>query len=197
MGQHKLLMEWRGRTVIEAVLDTWCECPLAEVVVVVRQDDLALQKVLSRAGGRVHVVLAQSPPRDMKASLVLGFESIESRHAITDCDYCFVAPADLVEFKCDVIERMVRETEHVSGVPVMVPMFGSKAGHPILLSWPVVRQVATLDEDAGLDQLVKRLPPHAVHFSPADYRKDFDTPSEYAAMVVRFGAGSSEIDTSS
>ncbi|MEZ6078052.1 MAG: NTP transferase domain-containing protein [Pirellulaceae bacterium] len=48
MGQSKLLLPWRGTTVIEHVIEAWLRSRVTQVVVVARRDDLELTRRVAR-----------------------------------------------------------------------------------------------------------------------------------------------------
>lgn len=179
MGQPKLLLPWGDWTVIDQVLYAWLSSDVDQVVVVVREDDRDLRSACSR--WPVHLVKPIEAPREMKDSVRIGMTFLEHHWQPASDDRCFIAPADLPGLSSDVINRLI-ETDAGPSTAV-IPRFGDRQGHPILLPWPVLQQIDDLSETQGVNQIVDQNPQRVVDFSAADYFQDIDTPEEYRELL--------------
>ena len=119
----------------------------------------------------------------MKASVQIGLRHIESQFHPSAGDRCFVAPADLPTLSASIIDRMIDTPSPAT--TIVVPQFGDKHGHPILLPWPMTQEVFALAEDEGINKLVDRHRKLTVDFAPEDVVKDVDTPQQYEAARER------------
>lgn len=174
MGQPKLLLPFRDGLLIDRVLRAWTSSPVDETVVVVRSSDTDLKQACE--AWPVHVVSARHDPPDMKASVLIGRQFIAETLAPEPIDHCFVAPADLPGLTPDLIGRLVALRTLSS---VVVPVFGERDGHPILLPWTWTEEISHLRPDHGINQLINRKPRTALRLPHSDRIVDMDTPDDY------------------
>jgi len=175
MGKPKLLLPWQGKTVMDHVLQVWTTSDVTETVVVIRRDDVELQRVCAR--WPVAIVQPSEAPADMKASVQAGLRFLEQHHEPSATDHCFIAPADLPTLQQGIIPPLLAAPKDPNHL--IVPQFGGKQGHPVLLPWPLTSEIHTLAADQGVDTLVARHPQTIVPFPAADRVTDVDTPAEY------------------
>ncbi|MEO8269480.1 MAG: nucleotidyltransferase family protein [Aureliella sp.] len=183
MGQSKLLLPWRGTSVIEQVIDAWLRSRVTKVVVVARRDDVELTTRL--ASFPVDLMTPDVDPMDMKASIQIGIENLNRTANPRASDGCFVAPADLPKLNAVVIDGLIDAWDSLtdSQRPVVVPYFAKQRGHPALLPWSLLAQVHSLGEQQGVNALVDQHPQHVVEFSIAQRIDDIDTMEDYLRLV--------------
>ena len=175
MGRPKLLLPWGDGLLIDRVLDAWTSSQVSDVVVVIRKDDSALTEACQ--GRSIRVVHPSIDPADMKESIQNGLRAIEANCQPTRQDRCFIAPADLPTLTTPIIDRLIETAANRS--TIVVPQFGDKQGHPALLPWPMTKEIFELDQESGVDRVVKRHPKQSVAFPAGDLVMDVDTPQEY------------------
>jgi molybdenum cofactor cytidylyltransferase len=175
MGQPKLLLPWRNGKLIDQVLKAWTSSRVDHVVVVVRRDDPELSRACERWS--VSIVQPEDPPGDMKASIGIGLRHLESQFQPTANDRCFIAPADLPTLTSKTINRLI-DTESDSST-IVVPRFGDRQGHPVLLPWEITSEIFQLADDEGVDRVIQRHQKTAVPFATEEAINDVDTPDEY------------------
>jgi CTP:molybdopterin cytidylyltransferase MocA len=127
MGQPKLLLPWRGSTVLENVLKTWSASRVGRVVLVVHPDDAEILRLGAAAGA--HVVQPQTPPEEMKVSVQLALDYI-SHFEPTETDAWLLAPADMPTLATALKWRR------------SAPMRGSTRSYPGT-TWPMSKQPPT------------------------------------------------------
>ena len=184
MGEPKLLLPWGEHRVIDQVLMSWTQSVVDEVVLVVRKKDTALRLACEK--WPVTVVTPLLDPEDMKASVIAGLQWLQQHSNPSECDGCFVCPADVPGISPELIDCLMacyrrREAEATDELcpPLVVPRFGDRQGHPSLFSWMTTREIPSLPEKVGLNHLVEQLTKRYVEF-PAEARlPDMDTPQEY------------------
>lgn len=209
MGQPKLLLPWpkgnsksiekatqqdspasildatsASQTVIDRVLEAWTTSQVIETIVVVRNDDSALRDACNR--WPVTVVHPPTTTHDMKGSVCVGLQFLIDKGVLTGQARCFIAPADLPELKPQVIDRLIEA--QTDARMILIPRFGrsletSVTGHPVLLPWEFTNEILTLGPQEGVNTVVKRHPQEFVLLPPELTVKDFDTPSEYHAIL--------------
>lgn len=152
MQKAKLLLPWQGKPLIDHVLASWRASLVRATAVVIRPDDNELAAVVERAG--VLVVRPPLPPPDMRASVSFGLGEIRRLFDPQAYDAWLVAPADLPRLSAQVIDRLV--TEHVAQPDAaLVPVAGSRRGHPVLFPWHWIARVRHLEPDEGLNALLR------------------------------------------
>ncbi|MCC7335065.1 MAG: nucleotidyltransferase family protein [Pirellulaceae bacterium] len=191
MGQSKLLLPWRGTTVIEHVIEAWLRSRVTQVVVVARRDDLELTRRVARQP--VVLVTPEQDPLDMKASIQHGIEYLTRTANPRASDGCFIAPADLPRLSAAVIDRLIdaRAALSDSMCPVVLPYFGGQRGHPGLLPWSLLMQVPKLSDRQGVNALVDQHSQFNVLFDFGEYIGDIDTMEDYQRLLDEETRGSS------
>lgn len=186
MGAPKLLLPWKGSTVIECVLDAWGRSGVQSVVVVIRASDRLLAERIR--GDQVECVAAEPAPRDMKASILLGLDRLQSRFAPDSTDAVLIAPGDLPELSPQLLER-VRTSYAPADGKIVVPTILGKRGHPVLFPWRLLEAAKSLAEEEGINVLLERYASLEVSCDDLASRRvwrDLDTPQDYEAGLRDF-----------
>ena len=179
MGCQKLLLPWGNARVVDRVLSVWTRSRVDEVLIVVRNDDRELREAC--ADWPVRVVIPEVDPPDMKASIQSALETLKE-DAPDERDHCLIAPADLPTLSVDLIDSLIEATRDEDRI--LVPRFGGRQGHPIVVPWAMHARIASLAENEGLNTLVDQCGPRMIDF-PASLRPtDIDTPQEYEQLRV-------------
>jgi len=182
MGTPKLLLPWRGATVLEAVIRAWQASRVSEIVVVAHPEDQQLHKLV--VSTEADLLVADPPPADMKASVAAGLKRIEERFDPRWHDVWLVAPADMPQLSPAVIDKLLasHDRHHPS---ILIPVHRTKRGHPALFPWPLALELKDLPVDEGVNGLQNRHPVRTVACSPAALSPDIDTPEDYRRLRNR------------
>ncbi|MGE3315120.1 MAG: NTP transferase domain-containing protein [Planctomycetaceae bacterium] len=188
MGRAKLLLPLEGRSVIARLLDALGGDPIEARVVVVRPGDDALCKEAEGAGATV--VVPQSPPPDMRASVKHAIDFIACNFGPTDADSWLLVPADHPVLERAIVRSIV-DTCQRSDAKIVVPTFQGRSGHPTLFRWELAREVENVPPDRGLDWLLEK---HAgdvqrIELANEAILCDLDTPEQYERLKERFREG--------
>jgi len=183
MGQPKLLMQWhRNHTIIDAALDAWQKSQISRVIVVIRADDIELQKQCQKHD--VQIVLPDVAPPQMKDSVLAALTWIETSCSPTADDVWLLAPADMPRLSSRVVNQLLNE--HDPRAPaILKPTFAGRHGHPILFPWPLASEAKLLPADVGLDALTRRHEVRIVNCEEASILDDLNTPAEYDVLRKR------------
>lgn len=179
MGTPKLLLPWRGKAIIEQVIDTWQAGGATEVLTVVRADDNELAALARQRGATV--VVADPPPIDMKASVRTGLAFVAKHFQPTFGDVWLTAPADLPLLSADVIRRLLRERQAATPA-VLVACHQGRHGHPVLFPWSYAARLEDLAADEGLNRLVELAQPALIECGESAICADLDTPADYERL---------------
>jgi molybdenum cofactor cytidylyltransferase len=176
---HKLLLPWKGKTVIDQVLQAWTQSTVDRVVVVVRGDNTELQTIVGRWPA-VDVLVPNEQPDDMKRSIQLGLDWVADHCEPAAADRWITAPADLPTLSTPLIDRLI-ESGRASD-QILAPRFGGRSGHPVCFPWALVPEVFRLGASEGLNRLLAE---HAVRWldlAADEHPRDLDTPSDYLRL---------------
>jgi molybdenum cofactor cytidylyltransferase len=176
MGRAKLLLPWRGATVIERVLAAWLEGGVARRVVVTHRDDVELAQVARAAGAEV--VTPEIPPPEMKASIRAALDYLAERDHPGPNAMWLLAPADMPGLSPGVIRALLKAASQHPGA-ILVPAHHGRRGHPVLFRWPMAAPVETLADDQGVNELLKRFPTVEIPVDDGGGFEDLDTPEDY------------------
>lgn len=182
MGSPKLLLAWKGKTIIEHVIGAWLASRVTRVVVVVRPDDVELASVVRRLGVDL-VVPGQAPP-EMKDSVRFALAHIESLYSPLPTDVWLLAPADMPRLSPPIIDRLFSEHRPESPA-ILIPEVSGKRGHPVLFPWSLAAEARQLPEGEGLNALAARHSPRLVPCEDATILEDLDTPADYRRLNSR------------
>ncbi len=182
MGRPKLLLPYRGTTVIGSVLQTLSIPSITGTYVVVRADDLALRQEVEIHHGQV-VSPAVNPP-DMRASVEFALQHIATQHEPTDDDGWLLIPADHPLLSPALLAELLTVWD-VQRPEILVPTYLGRRGHPTLFRWSTVRALADIPADRGLNWLLDRFADRVLDW-PCDHpeaTQDLDTPEDYERLL--------------
>ena len=183
MGTDKLTLPWHGATILETVVSAWQQSPVDEIGVVVPESRLDLQDLLKDSG--VKIILAETRPADMRGTVQLGVNYIRDRYQPGPDDAWLIAPADMPTLSPETIAKVILSYTAHPG-QIVVPIRGSKRGHPALFPWRLARQVEKLPADRGLDALLELQKPVEIIVNHLGH--DANTPEELEKLREEFGA---------
>ena len=186
MGTPKLLLPLQGRPLILHTIEAWRRSRIDQVVVVVRPGDTGLAEVVCSANAVL--VVPESPPPDMKASIRAALVRIERDLAPQAQDAFLVAPADMPRLSPLVIDRLMDQHFSSDQASILVPTIAGRCGHPVLFPWPCADDVHRLPADAGLNTLVEQSTPRLIPcedlISTGEYPfADIDTPEDFRRVT--------------
>lgn len=115
------------------------------------------------------------------------------RSAAEDTEWFVIALGDQPSLRPQTVERLLRaarEEPADSGngaASIVVPSYGGRRGHPLLLHARHREEIAALPPEAGLRELLRRHPQAIRHVTLDDERvlEDMDTPEEYRRQLAR------------
>lgn len=187
MGRAKALIDFRGRTFLESVLETLAAGGCAGSVVVLGHDPDTI-----RAGARLglrpdtHVVVNPDWEQGQFTSVQAGIRAVAAAAASAATSAatagpvaCVVALVDQPHIPASVIRALI-ETFIATRAPIVRPTHAGRGGHPVLLSAALFKQILTLPTTATLYDVMQR---HAtgrvdVPVESEAVRQDVDSPRD-------------------
>lgn len=182
MGRPKLLLPYRGTTVIGSLLATLATPRLTGCCVVVRAEDHTLQQEVLRHGGTV-LSPTEDPP-DMRASVEFALQHIVTQYHPDDDDGWLLIPADHPWLSSALLADLLAVWD-ARRPDILVPTYHGRRGHPTLFRWSTVRALTEIPADYGLNWLLKQYADQVWDW-PCEYPEailDLDTPEDYERLL--------------
>jgi CTP:molybdopterin cytidylyltransferase MocA len=172
MGSEKALLPFGGVTVLETVLMRLAEAGVMGPIVVLRpQMTEAAAPLALRRGARL--VVNADPKAEMLDSIRLGLAAITG-----DPDGILIWPVDCPSVSAGTLRALAHEAARDRAV---IPVYGGRRGHPVLLGAGLLADVAAIGPGQGLSALWRRRPEVLAQVEVADagVLLDLDTPEDY------------------
>lgn len=130
-------------------------------------------------------------PRYLEGMLTSVQEGMVS--APTDTEWFVIALGDQPSLRAETVARLLRTAREEAAdggnerPTIVVPSYGGRRGHPLLISAAHREEIGALPEEGGLRELLRRHPEAIQHVTLDDERvlEDMDTPEEYQRQVER------------
>lgn len=180
MGTTKQLLPFRGKTILECVVDNALASSLHQVVVVLgHQADLLMPLLKNRA---VHVVINNDYRRGQSSSLKAGLRALTEQ---TGAALFMLGDQPLVT--PETINRILEAYRH-SPAPVVLPVFDGKRGNPVLFSRETFQKMQLLGDDCGARPLFEEYAGRIVTVPVEDgsIHFDVDTEADYRRLLECF-----------
>ena len=173
MGSPKMLLPWKGKSIIEQVVENVLSSDVSRVVLVLGAVSDGIKSVTSR----YNVVHCYNEDfrRGMLSSVKCGFRALPE-----DCTAVVVMPGDQPMIGSVVINRVIAAWME-SGKGIVMPAYRGRRGHPLLIDSRYREEVMSLPEDEGLRALAARNPEDVLEAETDDpsVLRDIDTRDDY------------------
>jgi molybdenum cofactor cytidylyltransferase len=177
MGRPKLLLPWRGSTVIGHLISQWHELGATQIAVVLRPDDSALATELDRLNfSKQDRIINPQPERGMFSSIVCAANWQGWR---SDISHWAIALGDQPHLQTETLQRLL-EISAQNPDSICQPAFGGHTAHPVILPRAVFDTMKNSPERT-LKDFLKLTHDHCVQHIINDpgLSLDLDTPEDY------------------
>ncbi len=174
MGAFKLTLPWRGATVVGQVVRTLAPFGLAEIVVVTGHRREEVAAALAEQAVRC-VFNPDFASGDMLSSIQTGFSAVSA-----SSDAVLVCLGDQPQMEAATVWAVLEEGARTNWNRVVIPSYHMRAGHPILIPYPLRLQIMNTTESL---RAVLRANANLVDYLVVDtptVLADLDTPEDYA-----------------
>jgi len=186
MGKPKLLLPWRGTTVIGHLLSQWQELGAAQIAVVLRANDSALAAELDRLDfPKSDRIENPQPERGMFSSIVCAADW--NGWPAEVFNWAMVL-GDQPHLKTETLRRLLKfSTQHQEAI--CQPVFGGRTGHPVILPRTAFMELKSSGAATGaatLKDFLKLVACRRVQLVINDpgLTLDMDTPEDYKRLTV-------------
>jgi len=183
MGRPKPLLDVAGTPLLARVIAALAEGGVGVVVVVAppscRVESAEIARIARQAGAVV--VIPEHETIDMRATIEVGLDRVES---LGLPDSILLCPTDTPGIRSELVRRVIDQSR-LRPEAIVVPISGSKRGHPISLPWPVATEIRRLKAGTGVKSLLDDSARAVVEVVCSDRLEDIDTPEEYRLWIER------------
>lgn len=182
MGRQKVLLPYRGITVIEHIVRQISEAGIEETVVVVGHEREHIETCLQPYN--VKMVVNSLYQNGMLSSVRAGLDAVSE-----DSRSVMVLLGDQPFVRAEILREVVN---HAKGCDkgIVAPSFQGRAGHPALLSLGYRNEIMQCFDEVGLRGLYAAHPGDVewVIVDDASVVEDMDTPEDYERVLRQVGA---------
>ena len=173
MGAPKLLLPYGRTTIIETVIKRATSSKVDRSLVVLGSHWRTLKELIKK-----HPVVTAVNPRfklGMLSSIQRGIAALPRK-----CRAVVIVLGDQPDIRPGVINLLV-EAYRRQGKGIVVPVCRKKRGHPVLIDLKYRSEIAALDPEIGLRELLQRHPEEIleVRVPRSTVLLDVDTPIDY------------------
>jgi molybdenum cofactor cytidylyltransferase len=177
MGRPKMLLPWKGTTILETVVHTALASSVDRVLVVLGPEQEQISQLLSPFP--VETVHNPDFRMGMLSSVKVGFAALpgEARAGI-------VLLGDQPFVSAGVIDRLCAASAGSPG-SIMLPVYEGRRGHPVLIPAAFRDEIPLLSDAVGLRELIHRHEEKIleIEVEEEDVLLDIDDPEAYYAAI--------------
>lgn len=184
MGRHKLLLPFRGTTMLGSTIAALRAGGATRVIVVHAADDSALAEWAVRHDCAAAV--NHRPDDGMLSSIQAGLLALGQPARIAkNGGLLLVCPGDLPLLRGATVAHLLNATA-AAAAWLGVPRYRGTRGHPLAIAAALAPEILRLDPGVGLRQLRQRHRQHALEVDTDDAGtvRDVDTPKDYADVTA-------------
>jgi molybdenum cofactor cytidylyltransferase len=173
MGSPKLVLPFRGKTIIENVIGNISRSKIENMILVLGADSEKIIKAVE--GADVKLCYNDNYSQGMLSSVRCGFSSLPH-----DFRAALVFQGDQPMIGPEITNALI-DAYKKSGKGIIIPTFEKKRGHPLLLDSKYRNDIMKLDGEEGLRALAYRFPHDVfeVKVYTQNVLKDIDTEEDY------------------
>ncbi|MGE0018680.1 MAG: NTP transferase domain-containing protein [Draconibacterium sp.] len=172
MKTQKMLLPFKGKTIIETVVDNALKVT-DKVVVVLGSHKNEISEKLN--GRNISLAINENYLQGMLSSVICGFQNLPE-----NIEAALLFLGDQPQVPCEAAE-IVRNEWKNSEKGIVIPTFSGKRGHPVLIETRYKNEIEKLDPEKGLRQLmeIRKNDILEVDCQYPEILRDIDTPEEY------------------
>ena len=179
MGQSKQLLPFRGRTILECVVDSALASSLHRVVVVLGHQADVIEPLLRNRG--VTTVVNRLFPTGQSSSLKAGLQALSG-----ESEAALFLLGDQPLISAQTMDLVVAAFD-ASRSPIVVPVYAGRRGNPVLFSRETFPRIERLSGDCGARPLFAEYAGRllALPVPTPDILFDVDTEDDYRRLLLQ------------
>lgn len=185
MGRDKALLLYRGRTFLETIITSLNAAGIGRLVMVLGHHADSIERAVNLEA--VEVIINRNYERGQTSSLQAGIMGLEEfcSQAGESCAATVLCLVDHPAFEPATVSALVERFERTAA-PVVVPTFGGRRGHPVLIARSLFGRLLALGEDVGANTVIRacRERTELVEVADAGILVDVDDPQAYRRLTA-------------
>jgi len=179
MGTPKLLLPFKGKTMIETLVDEVLRSKSDKTMVVLGAEKEKIERIISRLP--VAIVVNTRYEEGMLSSIQAGFEALPD-----EVDAVLVCLGDQPLIPFFVLDRLI-EAYKDTKKGIIIPVYKKSRGHPILIDIKYKPEIKRISPDIGLRALVHDQSQDVmeVEVDAPQILKDIDKPEDYMRALKK------------
>lgn len=172
MKTQKMLLPFKGNTIVETVVDNALKVTGNVIVVLGSHKEQIAEKL---AGRNILIAVNENYLDGMLSSVICGFNALPTE---TNAALLFLGDQPQVPHEA---AKLVIKHWKKSEKGIVIPVFNGKRGHPVLIETRFINEIENLNSEKGLRQLmeIKKNDILEVDCQFHEILRDIDTPEEY------------------
>jgi molybdenum cofactor cytidylyltransferase len=177
MGSPKMLLPFKGSTMLECVIANVIKSDVDEIIVVLGAEKEALIQLTGK--WQIECCYNENYKEGMLSSVQCGFKNLPS-----SCKACLVFQGDQPLITSDTINTVINAYLS-SEKGIVIPVYNNKRGHPILIDMKYRKDIDKLNRDKGLRSLTFKFPSDVLEVDSDEpgILRDFDTYDQYTKGI--------------
>ena len=177
MQKNKLLLPYKGKTVLEIVIDNITQSNIENILIVTGayKDDFS--------GLLAKLPVKQCYNKEYKKGMLSSVQC--GVHNISDTpDAIMIFLADQPDIPGEICDLIIRKYIR-SKKGIVIPKYQGHRGHPLLIDWKYKDKIENLNPLVGLRDLLHKYPEDImdVPVEMPGILKDLDTPEDYMDLI--------------
>jgi molybdenum cofactor cytidylyltransferase len=181
MGETKQLLKWRGKIMLQQVLDNLRGSRVDEVILVVGHQADRILKVISPEN--LKIISNPDYRKGMSTSIRRGLQALDERSQAF-----FIFLGDQPEIGKEIVDRLIDDFRRsYPGKKIAIPTHRGCRGHPVLFSAEYKKEALRLTGDVGCREILADHPEDILEIEVGSdaVLEDLDTPEDYGRHPKR------------
>jgi molybdenum cofactor cytidylyltransferase len=177
-GQHKLLLPFAGKTIVECTVDAILHADIGEAIVILGHEAEAMQQVLD--GRQLRFVYNPDFRQGMASSIHAGLAALAP-----DSGAVMIALADLPLIQTAELNLLIAAFLQTRNKTIAVPVFAGQRGNPVIFDLRYRPEMLALRGDVGCKSILSHHPDAVleVEMPTASVLADVDTVEAYERLI--------------
>ena len=177
MGQNKLLLPYKGHTIIEEVLFQVSRAELDEIMVIMGYENRQVENAIyAKFGDRFRVIYNREFRKGRAESIKRAVENVSE-----DAGALLFMVGDKPTVETDLINRAILKFKETSP-PILYVLTPRGRGHPVIFGKKLFGELMKLEGDIGGHDLITKYEDDLFELEDRHIQKDIDTTDDYESL---------------
>jgi molybdenum cofactor cytidylyltransferase len=177
MQKQKLLLPFKGKTIIETVVENAARSVNSNIVVVLGSHHEQISRQIGNS--KIKICVNENYLDGMLSSAICGFRALPE-----DAKAALIFLGDQPQIP-SLVANLVMDAWQQSGKGIVIPTIKRRRGHPVLIETRYKQEIEKLDPEKGLRTLSEKYKNDVYEMKCLipEILRDIDTPEEYETEI--------------